>query len=88
MISMRRSLLIMLALILLITQLASALWLWHESREQISFLVNETLSASARRTCRKRDPRSDCITAGSFPRHDVFYAYFVRYRHQLDYPPA
>lgn len=48
MISMRRSLLIMLALILLITQLASALWLWHESREQISFLVNETLSARAR----------------------------------------
>ncbi|STD49431.1 Sensor protein BasS [Edwardsiella tarda] len=48
MISMRRNLLIMLALILLITQLVSALWLWHESREQISFLVNETLSAKAR----------------------------------------
>lgn len=48
MISMRRSLLIMLALILLVTQLASALWLWHESREQIGFLVNETLSAKAR----------------------------------------
>ncbi|WP_205438847.1 two-component system sensor histidine kinase PmrB [Edwardsiella tarda] len=48
MISMRRNLLIMLALILLITQLVSALWLWHESREQISFLVNETLSAKVR----------------------------------------
>lgn len=48
MISMRRNLLIMLALILLITQLVSALWLWHENREQISFLVNETLSAKVR----------------------------------------
>ncbi|AIJ08596.1 MULTISPECIES: two-component system sensor histidine kinase PmrB [Edwardsiella] len=48
MISLRRTLLIMLALILLVTQLVSALWLWHESREQISFLVNETLSAKVR----------------------------------------
>lgn len=48
MISMRRSLLLMLALILLLTQLISVLWLWHESREQISFLVNETLTAHAR----------------------------------------
>ncbi|WP_336803785.1 two-component system sensor histidine kinase PmrB [Erwinia aphidicola] len=46
--SMRRRLLIMLALILLSCQLMSALWLWHESREQISFLVNETLSAHSR----------------------------------------
>ncbi|MCU5773413.1 two-component system sensor histidine kinase PmrB [Erwiniaceae bacterium BAC15a-03b] len=46
--SMRRRLLIMLALILLTCQLMSAIWLWHESREQISFLVNETLSAKAR----------------------------------------
>ncbi|WP_456308920.1 two-component system sensor histidine kinase PmrB [Serratia proteamaculans] len=46
--SMRRRLLIMLTLILLSCQLMSALWLWHESREQISFLVNETLSAHAR----------------------------------------
>ncbi|MBN1087169.1 hypothetical protein JNO12_23450 [Erwinia aphidicola] len=45
---MRRRLLIMLALILLSCQLMSALWLWHESREQISFLVNETLSAHSR----------------------------------------
>lgn len=48
MISLRRTLLIMLALILLLTQSVSALWLWHESREQISFLVNETLSSKAR----------------------------------------
>ncbi|MEN4978593.1 two-component system sensor histidine kinase PmrB [Erwinia billingiae] len=46
--SMRRRLLIMLALILLSCQMMSAAWLWHESREQISFLVNETLSAHAR----------------------------------------
>lgn len=48
MISMRRRLLLMLALILLVTQLISAFWLWHESQEQISFLVDETLSAKAR----------------------------------------
>lgn len=48
MISMRRRLILMLALILLVTQLISAFWLWHESQEQISFLVDETLSAQAR----------------------------------------
>lgn len=48
MISMRRRLILMLALILLITQLISAFWLWHESQEQISFLVDETLSAKVR----------------------------------------
>lgn len=48
MISMRRRLLLMLALILLVTQLISAFWLWHESQEQISFLVDETLSAKIR----------------------------------------
>ena len=31
-----------------IFQLISVIWLWHESREQIGFLVNETLSAKAR----------------------------------------
>jgi len=46
--SMRQRLLIMLALILFTCQVMSAVWLWHESREQISFLVNETLSAQAR----------------------------------------
>lgn len=29
-------------------QLISVVWLWHESREQIGFLVSETLSAKAR----------------------------------------
>ncbi|MET1664384.1 two-component system sensor histidine kinase PmrB [Yersinia enterocolitica] len=48
MVSMRRRLILMLALILLITQLISAFWLWHESQEQISFLVDETLSAKVR----------------------------------------
>ncbi|EOS95633.1 sensor protein BasS/PmrB [Erwinia tracheiphila PSU-1] len=42
--SMRQRLLIMLALILITCQLISTVWLWHESREQIGFLVNETLS--------------------------------------------
>ncbi|QKJ85481.1 two-component system sensor histidine kinase PmrB [Paramixta manurensis] len=46
--SMRRRLLIMLALILFTCQVMSAIWLWHESREQIGFLVNETLTARAR----------------------------------------
>ncbi|CAK9883711.1 MAG: Sensor protein BasS [Candidatus Erwinia impunctatus] len=46
--SMRWRLLIVLAVILLVCQPISAIWLWHESREQISFLVNETLSARAR----------------------------------------
>ncbi|MEG3129728.1 two-component system sensor histidine kinase PmrB [Pantoea cypripedii] len=46
--SMRQRLLIMLALILLTCQIMSAVWLWHESREQIGFLVNETLTAKAR----------------------------------------
>ncbi|MCK8316055.1 two-component sensor histidine kinase, partial [Erwinia amylovora] len=46
--SMRRRLLVMLALIVLSCQLLSTFWLWHESREQIGFLVNETLSAQAR----------------------------------------
>jgi two-component system sensor histidine kinase BasS len=46
--SMRRRLMILLALILLFFQLISVLWLWHESREQISFLVSETLSAKTR----------------------------------------
>ncbi|CNI15314.1 two-component system sensor histidine kinase PmrB [Yersinia pekkanenii] len=48
MISMRRRLMLLLALILLVTQLISAFWLWHESQEQISFLVDETLSAKVR----------------------------------------
>ncbi len=48
MVSMRHRLILMLALILLITQLISAFWLWHESQEQISFLVDETLSAKVR----------------------------------------
>lgn len=46
--SMRRRLMLLLACILLFFQLLSAIWLWHESREQIGFLVNETLSAKAR----------------------------------------
>lgn len=46
--SMRRRLMILLAVILLFFQLISVVWLWHESREQIGFLVSETLSAKAR----------------------------------------
>ncbi|MFU9135313.1 two-component system sensor histidine kinase PmrB [Erwinia tasmaniensis] len=55
--SMRRRLLIMLALILLSCQLMSAAWLWHESREQIGFLVNETLSAHSRNEHVEREIR-------------------------------
>ncbi|CAH4017021.1 Sensor protein BasS [Enterobacter cloacae] len=46
--SMRRRLMVLLAVILLFFQLISVIWLWHESREQIGFLVNETLSAKTR----------------------------------------
>ena len=46
--SMRRRLMVLLAVILLFFQLISVIWLWHESREQISFLVSETLSAKSR----------------------------------------
>jgi len=46
--SMRRRLMVLLAIILLFFQLISVVWLWHESREQIGFLVNETLSAKSR----------------------------------------
>lgn len=46
--SMRRRLMFILAAILLFFQLISVIWLWHESQEQIGFLVNETLSAKAR----------------------------------------
>ncbi|MCU6669749.1 two-component system sensor histidine kinase PmrB [Enterobacteriaceae bacterium H4N4] len=46
--SMRRRLMVLLAVILLFFQLISVVWLWHESREQISFLVSETLSAKSR----------------------------------------
>ncbi len=46
--SMRKRLMLMLATILLFFQLVSVIWLWHESQEQIGFLVNETLSAKAR----------------------------------------
>lgn len=46
--SMRRRLMVLLAVILLFFQLISVVWLWHESREQIGFLVNETLSAKSR----------------------------------------
>lgn len=42
--SMRWRLIIILAFILLFFQTASVLWLWHESREQIAFLVQQALS--------------------------------------------
>lgn len=45
--SMRWRLIIILALISLFFQTASVLWLWHESREQIDFLVTQALSHSA-----------------------------------------
>ena len=44
--SMRWRLIAILAFILLFFQIASILWLWHESQEQIAFLVNQALSNS------------------------------------------
>lgn len=43
--SMRWRLIVILALILLFFQTISMLWLWHESREQIDFLVNKALNS-------------------------------------------
>lgn len=46
--SMRWRLIIALGCILLTCQLISVAWLWHESKEQIEFLVDKTLSEHAR----------------------------------------
>ncbi|KAA9000759.1 two-component system sensor histidine kinase PmrB [Affinibrenneria salicis] len=46
--SMRNRLIILLSVILFCCQLLSVLWLWHESREQIDLLVDETLSEKSR----------------------------------------
>ncbi|WP_174867986.1 two-component system sensor histidine kinase PmrB [Pectobacterium polaris] len=45
--SMRRRLVLVLGGILLVCQMISVFWLWHESEEQISLLVDKSLSASA-----------------------------------------
>ncbi|MFC3393995.1 two-component system sensor histidine kinase PmrB [Brenneria rubrifaciens] len=45
--SMRWRLILALGCILLVCQLISVLWLWHESEEQIGLLVDKTLSALA-----------------------------------------
>lgn len=44
--SMRWRLIIILAFISLLFQTASVLWLWHESREQIDFLVQKAVSGN------------------------------------------
>ncbi|MBG6246043.1 two-component system sensor histidine kinase BasS [Candidatus Symbiopectobacterium sp. 'North America'] len=46
--SMRWRLIIALGCILLTCQLISVAWLWHESKEQIEFLVDKTMSEHAR----------------------------------------
>lgn len=46
--SMRWRIIIALGCILLTCQLISVAWLWHESKEQIEFLVDKTLSEHAR----------------------------------------
>lgn len=48
MISLRWRLLLLIGLILMITQLISVFWVWHESQEQISILVDATLQARER----------------------------------------
>ena len=45
--SMRGRLMAILAFILLFFQTISVIWLWHESREQIDFLVSQALSVGA-----------------------------------------
>lgn len=45
--SMRRRLMLALGSILLVCQMISVFWLWHESEEQISLLVDKSLSASS-----------------------------------------
>ena len=46
--SLRQKLLITIGLILLSTQLISALWVWKEAQEQVSILVDETLEEQKR----------------------------------------
>lgn len=48
MVSLRWRLLLSIGLILLVTQLVSAIWVWHESQEQISILVDTTLHTHER----------------------------------------
>lgn len=48
MISLRWRLLLLIGLILMVTQLISVFWVWHESQEQISILVDATLQARER----------------------------------------
>ncbi|MEQ9899325.1 two-component system sensor histidine kinase PmrB [Pectobacterium punjabense] len=45
--SMRRRLVLALGGILLVCQMISVFWLWHESEEQIGLLVDKSLSATA-----------------------------------------
>lgn len=46
--SMRWRLIIVLGAIMLVCQLISVLWLWHESKEQIDLLVDNTLAEAVR----------------------------------------
>ena len=48
MISLRWRLLLSIGLILMVTQLISVYWVWHESQEQISILVDATLQVHER----------------------------------------
>ncbi|WP_434779004.1 two-component system sensor histidine kinase PmrB [Neisseria sp. Ec49-e6-T10] len=43
--SLRQKLLLSIGMILLCTQVISSIWVWYESQEQITILVNETLEA-------------------------------------------
>ena len=58
--SMRRRLMVLLAVILLFFQLISVIWLWHESREQIGFLkrcLQKPAITMSKKRSAKRLPR-------------------------------
>ncbi|CAK8742049.1 Sensor protein BasS [Sodalis praecaptivus] len=46
--SLRWRLIIVLSAMMLVCQLISVLWLWHESKEQIDLLVDKTLAEAVR----------------------------------------
>ncbi len=45
--SLRKKLLLAIGLIMVLTQLISTLWVWHESQEQVSIVLSESLASRA-----------------------------------------
>ncbi len=71
----------MLALILLVTQLISAFWLWHESQNRSA--RGRNLVRQRSRARRYRDSRGHRVAAGAFADHDDRHAAGVVLGHQL-----